>query len=315
MSEILDVIIIGAGPAGLCAAIYAKRAELDTLLIEKSYVAGGQILSTYEIDNYPGYKGISGMELATKFSEHADSLGIKRTEAEVESMELEGPVKKVITDAGTFLAKTVIIATGSSPKLINVKGEEELTGMGVSYCATCDGAFFKGRTVAVIGGGDVAVEDGIFLARGCKKVYLIHRRDELRAAKVLVNNLLSLDNAEVIWNSIPLEIIGEDQVEAIRIKNLLDDTNRDVQVDGVFIAVGSSPNLPFVKGTATRESLIEGKLLLDEKGYIVAGEDCSTNIPGVYAAGDVRSKRLRQVTTAIADGANAVYSVEQFLTK
>ena len=301
MDKIYDVIIIGEGPAGLTAAIYAKRAELSTLLIER-YGAGGQILNTYEVDNYPGLPGISGFELGTKMSEHADKFGVERINAEVEGItNLDDVIKQVGTSEGMFKGYTIIIATGNSPRKLEVPGEEELTGCGVSYCATCDGAFFKKRVVAVVGGGDVAVEDAIFLARGCEKVYVIHRRDELRAAKILQSALLSLDNVEMVWDSEVTAINGEDSVESISVHNKKTGEDVTLEVAGVFIATGNTPNLPKID------------IKKNESGYIEAGEDCATNIPGIYAAGDIRTKKLRQVSTAVADGANAVYSVQEYL--
>ena len=306
MGKVYDLIIVGAGPAGLTAAIYARRAELNVLLIEKNYIAGGQIINTYEIDNYPGMPGLSGMDLATKMSEHADKYEPERMTADITGMDLSGDIKKVSTDKGDYEARTIILATGNSPSKLNVKGEEELAGMGVSYCATCDGAFFRNKTVAVVGGGDVAVEDAIFLARGCKKVYLIHRRDELRAAKVLQTALFACDNVEPVWNSVVKEIVGQDMVEKLVVENVKDKSASDLEVNGVFIAVGNIPNSTYN---------IEGSLAMDENGYIIAGEDCATNIPGVYAAGDIRTKALRQVSTAVADGANAVYAIQKYLVE
>ncbi|MCR4807005.1 MAG: thioredoxin-disulfide reductase [Lachnospiraceae bacterium] len=305
MSKVYDLIIAGAGPAGLTAAIYGKRAELDVLLIEKNYISGGQIINTYEIDNYPGLPGLSGMDLATKMSEHVDRYGTERIVADITGLELDGDVKKVKTDKGDFEGRAVILATGNSPSKLKVKGEEELAGMGVSYCATCDGAFFKNKTVAVVGGGDVAVEDAIFLARACKKVYIIHRRNELRAVKTLQTALFACDNVEPVWDSVVKEIGGSDMVEKVLIENVKDGKTSELSVNGVFIAVGNVPNSSYI--------IEESGLKTDEKGYIVAGEDCATNIPGVYAAGDIRSKALRQVSTAVADGANAVYAVEKYL--
>lgn len=302
MENIKDVIIIGAGPAGLTAAIYAKRAELDTLLIER-FVDGGQILNTYEVDNYPGLQGISGIDLGTKFSEHADKFGVERVNTEVTGMDLDGKIKVIHTNDGDYKAYTVILATGNSPRKLGVPGEEELIGCGVSYCATCDGAFFKNRTVAVVGGGDVAVEDAIFLARGCKKVYVVHRRDELRAAKILQNALLSLENVEMVWNSVVTSIDGEDEVTAIQIENTKENVKSQIEVQGVFIATGNTPNASYISGVD-----------VDSTGYIIAGEDCATSVPGVFAAGDLRQKRVRQVSTAVGDGANAVYSVQEYLT-
>ncbi len=313
MSEIYDLIIAGGGPAGITAAIYAMRAELKVLLIEKNYIYGGQIINTYEIDNYPGLPGLSGMDLATRMSEHADKYEIEKISAEISDLDLSGAVKRVITDKGDFEARSVILASGNSPGKLGVKGEEELAGMGVSYCATCDGAFFRNRVVAVVGGGDVAVEDAIFLARGCTRVYLIHRRDELRAAKTLQSALFACDNIEPVWDSVVESIEGSDMVEKLSVKNVKDGTLKDIEVNGVFIAVGNKPNASFIKGSTDEGSLKPGELLLDDKGYVVAGEDCKTNISGVYVAGDLRSKALRQVVTAVADGANAVYSAEKYL--
>ena len=305
-----DLIIIGAGPAGLSAAIYAARAELDYVLIEENFVNGGQIIDTYEIDNYPGLPGISGMELAEKMAEHAEKLGAEVVNAAVEGLELDGPVKKVMTDEGTFEAKAVIIASGAAHSHLGVPGEEELSGRGVSYCATCDGAFYRGKTTVVVGGGDVAVEDAIFLARGCEKVYVVHRRDELRAVKTLQTALFALPNVEMVWDS-NLKSINEGSAEngtagkvtSVMVVNKYDQSERVIDTDGVFIAVGITPRSGFV-GTGIETNA---------GGYIVAGENCETNIPGVFAAGDVRAKQLRQVVTAVADGANAVTSVQRYL--
>ena len=303
MGHKYDLIIIGSGPAGLSAAIYAQRAKLDTLVMEKNYASGGQVLNTYEVDNYPGLKGINGFDMGTKFREHADELGAVFAEAEVRSLVDEGAVKKVITDQETYEAKSVIIATGARHRKLGVPGEEELSGMGVSYCATCDGAFFRGKTVAVAGGGDVAVEDAIFLARICKKVYVIHRRDELRAANILQHNLFELDNVEMVWDTVVDEIAGEQQVEKLKIHNKKTGEAGELAVDGIFIAVGILPN----------SDEFEHPVEMDESKYLIAGEEGLTNIPGIFAAGDVRTKMLRQIVTAVSDGANAVTSVQKYL--
>jgi len=300
-NKVYDVIIVGAGPAGLTAAIYARRAELDTLLIER-FGAGGQILNTYEVDNYPGLPGISGFDLGTKMSEHVDKFGCERVTAEVEGMDLISDIKTVSTDEGTFEGRTVILCSGNSPRKLGIPGEEELTGCGVSYCATCDGAFFRNRDAIVIGGGDVAVEDAIFLARGCKKVYLVHRRDELRAARTLQSALKALPNVDIVWDSIPVSIKGEDMVEGLLIRNVKTGEERTIDASGVFVAVGNTPNASYIEGLES-----------DVAGYIVAGEDCVTSVPGVFAAGDIRTKKLRQVSTAVADGANAITSVQEYL--
>lgn len=303
MDQIYDVVIIGAGPAGLTAGIYAARADLSTLLIER-FGAGGQILNTYEVDNYPGLPGVSGFELGTKMSDHLDKFGITRVMADVTDIEFSEGAHKITSDAGTYTGRTVILATGNSPRKLGIPGEEELTGAGVSYCATCDGAFFKKRSVAVIGGGDVAVEDAIFLARGCSKVYLVHRRDELRAAKILQKALFELANVELVWNCIPKEIQGieEGSVAGLTVEDVKTHEKKTLDVTGVFIATGNTPNSSYTDA-----------IQKDENGYIVADETCRTSIPGVFAAGDIRTKKLRQVSTAVADGANAVYSVQEYL--
>lgn len=304
MDKIHDLIIIGSGPAGLSAAVYAQRAELDTVVIERNMMSGGQILNTYEVDNYPGLPGISGFDLGMKLREHADKLGAEFKEDTVMAAELGGDVKKIVCENDTYLAKTVIIATGAHHRKLGAKGEEILTGAGVSYCATCDGAFFKNKVTAVIGGGDVAIEDAIFLARMCSKVYLIHRRDELRGAKSLQNRLLSLDNVEVIWDTVVDEIEGEDKVESLMLRNKKTGEKSGLKVDGVFIAVGIEPD----------SEQYSGQVEMDQHGYIVAGEDGKTSVDGVYAAGDVRTKALRQVITAAADGANCITSAQSYLT-
>ena len=304
MDKIHDLIIIGSGPAGLSAAVYAQRAELDTVVIERNMMSGGQILNTYEVDNYPGLPGISGFDLGMKLREHADKLGAEFKEDTVMAAELGGDVKKIVCENDTYLAKTVIIATGAHHKKLGAKGEEILTGAGVSYCATCDGAFFKNKVTAVIGGGDVAIEDAIFLARMCSKVYLIHRRDELRGAKSLQNRLMSLDNVEVIWDTVVDEIEGTDKVESLMLRNKKTGEKSGLKVDGVFIAVGIEPD----------SAQYSGQVEMDQHGYIVAGEDGKTSVDGVYAAGDVRTKALRQVITAAADGANCITSAQSYLT-
>jgi len=301
---IYDVIIIGSGPAGLAAAIYAKRAELNMLVIEKAALSGGQIINTYEVDNYPGFSGISGFDLSMKFREHADKLGTEFVNGEVTNFHLEDDIKVITLDDNTqYRTKAVIIATGGVPRHLHVEGEERLAGLGVSYCATCDGAFFKNREVAVVGGGDVAVEDAIFLARIAKKVYVIHRRDEFRAKKGLVSKLLSMDNVTVLWDSVVEQINGSEMAESIRVKNVKTGESKDIQISGVFIAVGYIPNTEIFKNVVET----------DEWGYIKAGENCETNVPGIFAAGDVRTKELRQIITAASDGAIAVTAVEKYL--
>ena len=306
MSHIYDLIIIGSGPAGLAAAVYAQRAKLDTLVVEKAMVSGGQVLTTYEVDNYPGLPGIGGYDLGLKFREHADRLGARFVEDEVLKIEDggRGAVKSVVCQGNTYEARALILATGAVHRKLGVPGEEELAGSGVSYCATCDGAFFRNKVTAVIGGGDVAVEDAIFLARMCSKVYLIHRRNELRAAKSLQENLLSLDNVEVIWDTVADSINGDGMVKSLSLTNVKDGQKRELEVQGVFIAVGISPE----------SRAFEGLVDMDH-GYIRTGEDAATSAPGIFAAGDVRTKPLRQIITAAADGANAITSVERYLVE
>jgi thioredoxin reductase (NADPH) len=304
MNKIYELIIIGSGPAGLAAALYAGRAELDTIIIEKAPISGGQIINTYEVDNYPGIPGVSGFELGTKFREHCDRLNMNFITGEVTKFEVEDGLKKITLEDGTvYISKTVILANGANPRKLAVEGEERLAGMGVSYCATCDGAFFKNKVTVVVGGGDVAVEDAIFLARICKKVYVIHRRNEFRAARSYINKLLSMENVEIIWDSVVEEIKGNEQVENITVKNIKSEESRELEVDGVFIAVGNLPNSQVYKGVVE----------MDAGGYLVASENCETNIPGVFAAGDIRTKELRQIITAASDGANSITAVEKYL--
>lgn len=298
-----DCIIIGSGPAGLAAAIYAERAKLNTLVIEKNVMSGGQVLNTYEVDNYPGLRGINGFDLGMKFREHAEELGATFVEAEVKEVIDEGKAKKIITDKETYETKTVIIGTGAKWRKLGVDGEERLSGMGVSYCATCDGAFFRNKTAVVVGGGDVAAEDAIFLGRLCEKVYLVHRRDELRAAKILQERLFEMENIEVIWDSAVGRINGESKVESVTVENVKNGEKKTLETNGVFIAVGILPN----------SNEYEGLVQMDKNGYIVAGEDCITNVPGIFAIGDVRTKMLRQIVTASADGANAATAVQSYL--
>lgn len=298
-----DIIIIGTGPAGLAAAIYGERARLSLLVIEKQPMSGGQIINTTDVDNYPGLQGVGGFELASKLRSHADAMGAEIITAEVKEVELLGDIKRVVTEDAVYEGKTVIIATGATHRKLGVAGEEELLGAGVSYCATCDGAFFRGKEVAVIGGGDVALEDALFLSRISSKVYLIHRRDEFRGAKSLQEKVFAAENIEIIWNTVAEEVVGEGKVEALALKNRVTGEAYRLSVQGVFVAVGIQPNT----------ELFRGMTELDKSGYICAGEEGNTSIPGVFAAGDVRTKQLRQVITAAADGANAVTSVEHYL--
>ena len=339
MEKQYDLVIIGSGPAGLAAASYAQRARLNTLVIEKEMMSGGQVLSTYEVDNYPGFPGINGFDLGMKLRQHADQLEAVFCEDEVEGIELvkteeqqgeeqlqaaelreisdsmmsksaaektgnSAVMKRIIGKKDTYYAKTVIIASGAMHSKLGVPGEEEFGGMGVSYCATCDGAFFRKKVTAVVGGGDVAIEDAIFLARMCEQVYLIHRRDQLRGARSLQEKLFALDNVTVLWDTVVEEIRGDGKVNSLAVKNVKTQEQSELSVDGVFVAVGITPNSqPF------------SQLLTLDHGYIAADETCETGVPGVFAAGDVRKKQLRQIVTAVADGANAVTSAERYLTE
>ena len=301
-----DVVIIGSGPAGLTAAIYGRRAGLSVLVLEKAPMSGGQLINTYEVDNYPGLQGMSGFDMGMKFREHAESMEAEFAEGEVLEIRLHGETKEGVTKNHVYEARAIIIAAGATHSRLDVPGEEELRGRGVSYCATCDGAFFRDKITAVAGGGDVAVEDAIFLSRFCKKVYLIHRRDQLRAAEMLQQKLFALSNVEILWDSTVEKISGLEQVEHISIRNKQTGEESELKVDGVFIAVGIRPQ------SESYTSLVE----MDKMGYLVAGEDCRTNVEGIFAAGDIRTKDLRQVVTAVADGANAVNSVQKyFLSK
>lgn len=297
-----DLVIIGSGPAGLSAAVYGKRAGLNLVVVEKAPMSGGQVLNTYEVDNYLGMPGMNGFDMGMKFREHADKLGVDFKEAQVSAILDKGSYKLIVTDAGELEAKTVILAAGAVHAHLEVPGEERLSGRGVSYCATCDGAFFRGRTVAVVGGGDVALEDAIYLARTCEKVYLIHRRDELRGAVVLQQELKGLSNVEILYSHVVEEIEGEESVERVRVKDVKTDEKKEIPVAGIFIAVGIRPGTELVRKLAE----------CDEEGYVIAGEDCTTSVPGLFAAGDVRRKPIRQIVTAVADGANAAVSAGNY---
>ncbi|EFV02572.1 thioredoxin-disulfide reductase [Pseudoramibacter alactolyticus ATCC 23263] len=300
-----DLIIIGSGPAGLTAGIYAERAKMDTIVIERNYMSGGQIIDTYEVDNYPGLPGINGFDLAQKMREHADKLGVNFVNAEVKRVEDLGDVKRIYTDKEVYEAKAVLFTSGAGHSKLGIPGEDTYGGKGVSYCATCDGAFYRGKDVAVIGGGNVAVEDAIFLARGSRKVYVVHRRDELRAIKSLQEQLFAMDNIEMVWDSVATEIVGNDgKTSGVRVHNKKTGTDKVLPVDGVFVAVGIVPNTELFKGICA----------MDDRGYIIAGEDGKTNTPGFFVAGDARTKQVRQVATAVGDGASVVSSIDRYLT-
>lgn len=305
MSEIYDIAILGAGPAGISAAIYAARAGMNILWLDKQFAPGGQVINTYEVDNYPGMPGITGTDLGEAMGNHAERLGIAPVRENVLSVEPSGDVLSIRAKKHEYRARTLVLACGASRRTLGVPGEAELCGMGVSYCAACDGAFFKGKTAAVIGGGNTAVEDAVFLSRLCKKVYLVHRRGELRADKIIQDSLLACDNVEIIWDTAVAEIQGTDMVTGVKLQNIKTGEFKLLETDGVFVAIGIIPN------TEKFRNLVE----LDEGGYVIAGEEGLTNVPGVFAAGDIRTKSLRQVVTAVADGANAATSAQNYLMR
>jgi len=301
--HVYDMIIIGGGPGGYTAALYAARAGLDSLVIEK-LSAGGQMALTHQIDNYPGFvDGIGGWELADQMQKQAERFGAKTQNAQVHTVNLKANPKIVSTSEGTFYGRTIVLATGANPRELGVPEEKELVGRGVAYCAACDGMFYKGKTVAVVGGGNSAAADALLLSRIAKKVIIVHRRDTLRATKIYHEPLMKAENVEFRWNSVVTELIHEDKVSGIRLRDVQTGQETEMAVDGVFVSVGRKP--------ATE--LVAGQIELDKGGYIAAGETTETNIPGVYAVGDVRTKLLRQVVTAVADGAIAVHMAEEYL--
>ncbi len=300
---VYDAIIVGSGPAGLSAAVYAKRAELSFILIEKERLGTGQISGSERVDNYPGLPGESGYELGERFRAHAAALGTEFVEGEVAGIAAEGGNYRLsLAGGGGFLTRTVIYAAGASPRKLGIPGEAEFSGRGVSYCAVCDGAFYRNKTVAVIGGGDTALGDALLLSAAAARVYLVHRRGEFRAGKSLQSRVSEKENILPILNAVPEEIIGAKTVEALKIRR--NGEPETLTVDGVFAAVGTVPATAALNGLVT----------LDSGGYVTAGEDCVTSAGGIFAAGDVRAKPLRQVITAAADGANAVFSAENYLS-
>ena len=304
MKRIYDMVILGGGPGGYTAALYAARSGLDVLVLEK-LSAGGQMALTSQIDNYPGFpEGVDGFELGMKFQEQAERFGAKTEYAEVRSLNLRVVPRVISTSEGDYLARTVVIATGAGARKLGLPDEERLTGRGIGYCAHCDGMFYRGKTVAVVGGGNSAAAEALYLSRIAKKVILIHRRDSLRATKVYHEPLKKLGNLEFRWNSGITELLGGERLSGVRVKNYITDEEEELQVDGVFVSIGRKP--------ATE--LLEGQLKL-EGGYIVADESTQTSIPGVYAVGDVRTKALRQIITAASDGANAAHHAEEWLSE
>ena len=305
MNHIYDMIIIGGGPAGYTAALYAARAGLDALVVER-LSAGGQMALTGDIDNYPGFpEGIDGFTLGMNMQTGAEKFGATTHYGEVVDIDLSGDIKTVKTEEDELYSKTVVIATGANPKMLGIDKESEFTGRGVHYCAHCDGRFYKDKTVLVVGGGNSAAADALYLSRLCKKVYLVHRRDKLKATKIYHEPLLKAENVEFIWDSVVTEFITQDRVTGVKVKNLKIEDINSVNCDGVFISIGRAPATEF----------LNGKIDIDAYGYIIADESTKTNIDGVYAVGDVRTKALRQVVTAVADGAVAVHFAEEYLTK
>ncbi|MHB9035160.1 MAG: thioredoxin-disulfide reductase [Armatimonadota bacterium] len=304
MTTTYDVIVLGGGPAGLTAGIYASRARLSTLLVEKAY-PGGQLMMCESIENYPGFAASSsGYELSNSMREQAEKFGMKTRMAEIDRMDLSGDIKVLhATDGEEIRAKTVILSLGARPRKLGVPGEAEFLGRGVSYCAVCDGAFFQGKKLAVIGGGDTAVEDSVFLTRYASEVSIVHRRDKFRAQRIIQERALAHPVINVHWNSIVKGIGGTDSVEHLILENVFTREIINVPVDGVFILIGLDPNT----------KMLQGQIDLDEQGYIITDENMHTNIPGVFAAGDVRQKLLRQIVTACADGAIAATAAEKYI--
>ena len=303
MDKVYDIIVIGGGPAGYTSAVYTTRAGFDTLVIEK-FSAGGQMTQTTQIDNYPGFpEGIDGFELGSKMQQGAERFGAKTVNAEVIEVNLKDKIKTIKTPDKIFSAYSVIIATGAEHKHLGLENEENLIGKGVGYCAACDGMFYKGKTVTVIGGGNSAAADALLLSKICKKVIVVHRRDSLRAEKIYHEPLLKAQNVEFEWNSTVCEILADNKVTGVKIKNVIDGTEKEICTDGVFISIGRYP----------QTNLFRSQLDIDKNGYIIADETTKTSISGVFAVGDVRSKPVRQIVTATADGATAVHFAEEYL--
>lgn len=300
---VYDCLVVGGGPAGLTAGMYASRAGLKTAVMEGMF-PGGQIATTPLLENYPGFpEGVNGADFGSMLEAQATRFGVEVLYEQAEKMELDGSIKRVHTASGVHEARTVILAMGATPRMLNLPREEELRGRGVSYCATCDGAFFKGRTVAVVGGGDTACEDGAYLTRMAEKVYLIHRRDTLRAAAVVARRVTGDPKVEPLWDTVVEELIGQENLSAIRVKNLKTGESRELAVDGVFVAIGVIP----------RSETVQGLVNITPDGYILTDSHMRTNLPGVFAAGDIRDTVLRQMVTAAADGAVAATAASEYL--
>lgn len=301
MQHIFDMIVIGGGPAGYTSALYASRAGFDTLVLERM-APGGQMALTDTIDNYPGFEnGVDGFDLGIKMQSQAERFGAKTEFADVTDVDFTEKIKKISTTAGEFLSKTVVVATGANPRELGIENEKEYTGKGVHYCAHCDGRFYKDKTVAVVGGGNTAIQDVLYLSRIAKKVYVIHRRDSFRATKIYVEQLKKAENIEILYNSTVESIIAEERVSGITVKNSDAGEKKKLECDALFVSIGRIPATEFLKG----------KINLDENGYIIADETTKTSENGVFAVGDVRTKELRQVVTAVADGTVAVHFAEK----
>ncbi len=302
---VYDMIIVGGGPGGYTSALYAARAGFNVLVLEK-FSAGGQMALTHQIDNYPGFEdGIDGFSLADKMKKQAERFGARSENAEVIKVNLTVNPKEIETAKGTFLSKTVLLASGANPRELGVDKETEFIGRGVAYCASCDGMFYRGKTVVVVGGGNTAAADAILLSRIAKKVIIVHRRDTLKATRIYHEPLMNAENVEFKWDSTVTELLYEDKITGVKIKNVKTGEESIIDCDGVFVSVGRKPATDF----------LGSQLDLDENGYIIADETTKTSIPGVYAVGDIRTKQLRQVVTAVSDGAMAVHSAEEYLAE
>jgi thioredoxin reductase (NADPH) len=302
-NPVYDMIIVGGGPAGLTAGLYARRSRLNTLLVEK-LIPGGQVLTTDWVDNYPGFpEGISGFDLVEKMRTQVERFELPIISDEIQSLSLQGSEKILKGTQGSYRTKTLVIASGATHKKLGVPGEDLLGGKGVSYCATCDGPFFRDQEIAVVGGGDTAVQEALYLTRFAKKVYLIHRRDQLRATRILQEKALAHGTIQPVWNTVVESIQGTDQVEGIKVKNRDGSGWQTISIQGVFILIGIMPNSDWAKPV----------IALDPQGFIPTDENMTTSIPGVFAAGDVRQKLLRQISTAVGDGAAAVFAAEAYL--
>ncbi len=303
--KIYDMVIVGGGPGGYTAALYAVRAGMTALVVEKMS-AGGQIALTHQVDNYPGFaKGIDGFTLGRNMQQQAQRFGAETLSDEVKKLELEGEIKKIHTGSGVLMARTVVLATGAAPRPLGLPKEQALTGQGVHYCAACDGMFYRGKTVVVVGGGNSAAADALVLSRIAQRVILVHRRESLRATKIYHEQLMQTENVEFLWDSAVTEFLQDGHLTGLRVQNVHTSAAQDISCDGVFISIGRKPS----------SELVVGQLALDKGGYIIAGESTATSIAGVYAVGDVRTKELRQVVTAVADGAVAAHMAEEYLTK